>query len=274
MRRLILGVCAAAAAMWFPAAQAVEASSNPAKTILAAMHKAYQEVGAYTDRGEYLIKIDTPDGEITRRGVFATAFGGPGKMRYHLWHTADDSGAGERQTTMWLDGSSAHMWSTLDSSDSEGVTRTFRSHDEAVEETRFQAGGVENPAPIFLLSQEGFTMVYRLKSVRLEGETVFNGVPCWKLEGRFYSGGTLKLTVGKDDSLLRRVETRMMPLGRISRGLYTEAEDTPFANSRWPQHASMVHTVIVFNPEADVPVAPEALTFTPPSSPRMAIVPR
>jgi hypothetical protein len=274
MRRLILGVCAAAAAMWFPAAQAVEASSNPAKTVLAAMHKAYQEVGAYTDRGEYLIKIDTPDGEITRRGVFATAFGGPGKMRYHLWHTSDDEASDERQTTMWLDGQAAHMWTTLSSSDSEGVRRTFRSSDEAYEETMFQAGGVENAVPIFLLSQEGFTMVYRLKSVRLVGETEVKGTACWNLEGRFYSGGTLKMTVGKEDALLRRVETRMMPLGRISRGLYSEAADTPFANSRWPQHASMVHTVIVYDPEADVPVAPEALTFTPPSSSRMATVPR
>ncbi|MFG0275283.1 MAG: hypothetical protein ACF8QF_09515 [Phycisphaerales bacterium] len=274
MRRAIVGVLAAAAAMWFPAAQAVEASSNPAKVILAAMHKAYQQVGAYTDRGEYLIKIDTPDGEITRRGVFATAFGGPGKLRYHLWHTGDDSDAGERQTTMWLDGAVAHMWTTLNSSDSDGVTRTFESPDQAYKESRFQAGGVENPVPIFLLSQESFTMAYQLKSVRLVGETEVNGVACWKLEGRFYSGGTLKVTVGKEDALLRRVETRAMPLGRISRGLYTEAEDTPFANSRWPQHASMVHTVIVFNPEANVPVAAEALTFTPPSPNAVAQVRR
>jgi hypothetical protein len=249
-----------ALALHSPAAMA---DDEEAKDILRELHRAYATIPHYKDRGAMTITIATQFDTTEQQIAFLTAYSAPSGFRYQQRFQSPGSSTYEH-VELWLEDGEARIWGSVGAPiRDDAYYRDWTREDALLEVTR-AAGGMSNFVPRFLLAQDGMSLLFNLRTVRIEGMTTVRGAECYFVTGRFKSGDSLRLWIGADDMLLRRAEYRMMPGTKVSSGLGGERTGALARNEELRD--VRVTTVIDYEPRIDEAPTEHALVYVPEDS--------
>ena len=244
----LLGLVGAAPAQDAPA-RPDDATQTP-ETILLSMARVYRNCRSYRDSGEVRGVLRVEDGRAGSRRPFATAFVRPDRFRFRF----TDSGLGERTSSyvVWTEGTEVRAWW-----DAQPGVRSMESLKEALGTASGISGGSSTRVPALLLPRQVGEGPPLATADRIDDGTD-RGVACFRIKGRpravpytVTTGGhvltvqdeTVTLWIERATFLLRKVEERK------DYGSYTQ------------------ETVTTYEPEIDVEIPTDELTFTAPETP-------
>lgn len=244
----LLGLAGAAPAQDSPA-RTDDATLTP-ETILLSMARVYRTCRSYRDSGEVRGVLRVEGGRAGSSRPFETAFVRPDRFRFEF----TDSGLGERSSTyvVWTEAAEVRGWW-----DAQPGVRAMESLKEALGAASGISGGSSTRVPALLLPRQVAEGPPLVTADRLDdGDD--RGVACFRIKGRpravpyTVTSGSRVLTV-QDESvtlwiargtyLLRKVEERK------DYGTYTQ------------------DTVTTYDPEINVDIPADELTFVPPTTP-------
>jgi hypothetical protein len=220
------------------------------ETILLSMARVYRNCRSYRDSGEVKGILRVEDGRAGSRRPFSTAFVRPDRFRFRF----TDSGLGERTSSyvVWTEGTEVRGWW-----DAQPGVRAMESLREALGTASGISGGSSTRVPALLLPRQVAEGPPLATADRIDDGTDRN-VACFRIKGRpravpytVTTGGhvltvqdeTVTLWIERGTYLLRKVEERK------DYGSYTQ------------------ETVTTYEPEINVDIPTEELTFTPPETP-------
>ena len=244
----LLGLAVSAPAQDAPAPPD-DAALTP-ETILLSMARVYRNCRSYRDRGEVRGVLRVEGGRAGSSRPFSTAFVRPDRFRFEF----TDSGLGERTSTyvVWTEGSDVHGWW-----DAQPGVRAMESLKEALGTASGISGGSSTRVPALLLPRQVGEGPPLATADRLD-DANDRGVACFRIKGRpravpytvtvgsrvlTVQEETVTLWIARGTFLLRKVEERK------DYGSYTQ------------------ETVTTYEPEIDVEIPPDELTFSPPKTP-------
>jgi hypothetical protein len=253
-------VCFATLATLLTAPLPLAADDDRSMIILTKVQMTYATLGSYADYGT--IRIDAVVGEDTSSQTinFVTAFDAPDRLRYDQWYRTP---AGDKhETVLWLEEGEPRIWRTQNVYSDEPDVTEMESRDDAFLEAGRGSGGDENPIPRFLLARGGSSLIFNMENIRTEGELEYDGVDCWYLSGKFKNTSRLRMVVGKDDYLIRRIEFIVRPEDHVfSRKLGDEVQKGVLRGGRLQK--GIIKTTIEFHPRTDQYFLESDLIFDP-----------
>ena len=243
----LLGLVAVAPAQDAPA-RPDDAALTP-ETILLSMARVYRNCRSYRDKGEVRGVLRVEGGRAGSSRPFSTAFVRPDRFRFEF----TDSGLGERTSTyvVWTEGAEVRGWW-----DAQPGVRAMESLKEALGTASGISGGSSTRVPALLLPRQVGEGPPLATADRLDDGND-RGVACYRIKGRpravpytvtvgsrvlTVQEETVTLWIARDTFLLRRVEER-----------------TDYSN-----YTS--ETVTTYDPEIDVAILPDELTFVAPQA--------
>ena len=208
-------------------ARLVDESASPeALALIRCMADAYGALASYADTGEY---VRTRGGRVSSRATFKILYVAPDQ----LWFEYTDS------SRAWFH--HKYVMSKLGK-----TVRTMANYDESPESDDDIASAMEGlygvtsctseNVPGLLLRAGSTTLVYLANRRLLEEAELDDGTLCLRLTGTDFGGAETTIWLGKDDLLIRKVES------------VTDGEN---------------RETTTYHPKANVDIDPEELRFRP-----------
>jgi outer membrane lipoprotein-sorting protein len=220
------------------------------ETILLRMARAYRTCRSYRDTGEVRTTLLIEDGRAGSDQPFRTAFVRPDRFRFQF----TDKGLGERSTAyiVWTEGTEVHSWW-----DGQPGVRNAGTLQAALGVAAAPSVGSSTRVPGLLLPRSigGGPIVIAAERIQ-DGSD--RGVSCYRIRGKSQrtpytiTQGTQTLTV-QDESITMWIDRATLLLRKVE-------DRKTFANYD-------SESITTYNPEFDVEIPPEQLTFKPPQTP-------
>jgi outer membrane lipoprotein-sorting protein len=244
----LFGLAVGASAQQAPAPPD-DAALTP-ETILLSMARVYRTCRSYRDSGEVRGVLRVEDGRAGSRRPFATAFVRPDRFRFEF----TDSGLGERTSSyvVWIEPEGVRAWW-----DAQPGIRGVESLKEALGTASGISGGSSTRVPALLLPRQVGEGPPLATADRLDDATD-RDVPCFRIKGRPRAVPYTVTTGGR----VLTVQDESVTLW-IARGtfLLRKVEE-------WKDYGSYTQeTVTTYEPEIDVDLPADELTFVPPQTP-------
>lgn len=174
-----------------------EGLSPEVKAFIGSVHAAYESARSYTDTGTHEI---IGDGDLLRRATFKTTYRDPGDLLFEHWDSTDD--APVEANVLSKKGDLVQRMSGTDSE-----PRVEADISTAIAALYGVTSGTSGNIPEFLLHLDGST-VFHLVDLAIIGEArSVNGPLCDRLRGKDISGAEVTFWIGKDDHLIRKIES-------------------------------------------------------------------
>jgi outer membrane lipoprotein-sorting protein len=185
-------------------AQRGDASDVEAAGLLKQVIATYHSLSTYSDRGTAIVHMTSSDSVY--KIEFETLFKRPNKVRF-AWTLEFNHTPGHKQTgVIWCDGETAWTWYSFRDNNLERKANLEAAMASAT-------GASWGTAPNILeLLVDRFQEMIRLDeraAFKIAGKDLANGVECMKLVGTETDGDELKVWIGREDHLIRRVQEKM-----------------------------------------------------------------
>ncbi len=250
----LLGAFLVALAVAAPAqdvpARPDDAALTP-ETILLSMARVYRTCRSYRDSGEVRGVVRVEDGRAGSRRPFSTAFVRPDRFRFRF----TDSGLGERTSSyvVWTEGAEVRAWW-----DAQPGVRAMESLKEALGTASGISGGSSTRVPALLLPRQVGEGPPLATADRLD-DGVDREVACFRIKGRPRAVPYTATTGGRVLTVQDETVTLWIARGTF---LLRKVEE-------WKDYGSYTQeTVTTYEPEIDVEIPPDKLTFTSPATPQ------
>ncbi len=245
----LLGLAIRASPQGAPDRTDDDAALTP-ETILLSMARVYRTCRSYRDSGEVKGVLRVEGGRAGSSRPFATAFVRPDRFQFRF----TDSGLGERTSAyvVWTEGSEVRAWW-----DAQPGVRAMESLKEALGTASGISGGSSTRVPALLLPRQVGEGPPLATADRLD-DAIDREVACFRVKGRpravpyTVTSGSRVLTVHDETVTLW-----------IARGtfLLRKVEE-------WKDYGSYTQeTVTTYEPEINVEIPADELTFAPPDTP-------
>jgi outer membrane lipoprotein-sorting protein len=184
-------------------AQRGEASAVEAAELLKQVVAAYHSFSTYSDRGTAIVHMTGSD--AVYKIEFETLFKRPDKVRF-AWTLEYNHTPGHKQTgVIWCNGETA--WTSYSFRGNKPERKT--NLEAAVASATGTSWGTA-PAILDLLVDrfQGMIRLDERAKFKIAGKDLTNGVECMGLVGTESDGDELKVWVGREDHLIRRIHEK------------------------------------------------------------------
>lgn len=175
-----------------------ESEAPETKDLIRRIGEAYSQATSYSDTGSYEC---INDGEILTRAQFRTRYRDPGDLLFEYWDESAHTLSKRGDQVKYM-------------SDYEAAPTEDHDIDLAISALYGVTSGTSGNIPQLLLNLDKGSLFYLAGLKLLDEAKSEDGTPCLRLQGLDFSNEENTIWIGKDDLLIRKIETVKDPANR------------------------------------------------------------